>query len=296
MNLNPGQLATFAKVAAEGSFSGAAAALSLTQLAVSNQMNQLSRSLGEPLFTRHRLRVNLTPAGLQLLPHAQALLRALESAGTVASELRGLDTGTVRVAASTTIASYLLPAALARYRRVHPNLSVRQFVGNSWEVVAQLEAGGVDLALVEGPVSTLPQNLECQVLRYDEIALITLPDHPLAGEQCDPADLAGLEVVWREKGSGTREATERPGGSEARRRIRARWERGREGGRGGRSGCSFPVAAGCGSRGARQLSRGDWRECMGTVQTSNLAEASGEYSLAPAGRCSRSSRKIQVES
>lgn len=97
MNLNPGQLATFAKVAAEeGSFSGAAAALSLTQPAVSNQMNQLSRSLGEPLFTRHRLGVNLTPAGLQLLPHAQALLRALESAGTVASELRGLDTGTVR--------------------------------------------------------------------------------------------------------------------------------------------------------------------------------------------------------
>lgn len=209
MNLNPVQLATFAKVAAEGSLSHAASSLSLTQPAVSNQMNQLSKTVGEPLFTRHRLGVNLTPAGLELLPHAQALLRALESAGTVASDLRGLGTGTVRVAASTTIASYLLPAALARYRRIHPNLSIRQFVGNTREVVARLEAGGVDLALVEGPVSTIPRNLERQVLRYDEIALITLPAHPLAGGQCEPGDLEGVEVVWREKGSGTREVTER---------------------------------------------------------------------------------------
>ncbi len=210
MNLNSGQLATFAKVAAEGSFSGAAVALNLTQPAVSNQMNQLAKSFGEPLFTRHRLGVNLTPAGLQLLPHAQTLLRALEGAGMVASELRSLDSGTVRIAASTTIASYLLPAALARYRRVHPNLSVRQFVGNTREVVARLEAGGVDLALVEGHVSVLPQNLERQVLRYDEIALITLPDHPLAGSpQCELEDLEGLEIVWREKGSGTRDVTER---------------------------------------------------------------------------------------
>lgn len=209
MNLNPAQLATFAKVAAEGSFSGAAVALSLTQPAVSNQMHHLSRSLGEPLFTRHRLGVNLTPAGLQLLPHAQALLRALEGAGTVARELRSLDSGTVRVAASTTIASYLLPAALARYRRVHPGLSIGQFVGNTREVVARLEAGGADLALVEGPVVTLPQNLERQVLRYDEIALVTLSDHPLAGDRCEPEELEGLEVVWREKGSGTREVTER---------------------------------------------------------------------------------------
>lgn len=128
----------------------------------------------------------------------------------VASELRSLDCGTVRIAASTTIASYLLPAALARYRRGHPNLSVRQFVGNTREVVARLEAGGVDLALVEGPISVLPQNLERQVLRYDEIALITLPDHPLAGApQCEVEDLESLEIVWREKGSGTREVTER---------------------------------------------------------------------------------------
>lgn len=127
----------------------------------------------------------------------------------VASELRSLEGGTVRVAASTTIASYLLPAAIAKYRRSYPSLSLRQFVGNTREVVAQLEAGGVDLAMVEGPVSVLPNNLERQVFRYDEIALVTLPDHPLAGDRCEPEDLEGLEIVWREKGSGTREVTER---------------------------------------------------------------------------------------
>ncbi len=79
---------TFARVAEVGSLSRAAASLNLTQPAVSNQMNGLARAAGEPLFKRHRLGVTLTPAGRELLPHARAVVRALEGAAAAAAGLR----------------------------------------------------------------------------------------------------------------------------------------------------------------------------------------------------------------
>lgn len=204
-------LLTFSRVADEGSLSRAATALNLTQPAVSNQMGRLAAMVGEPLFTRHRLGVRLTSAGFGLLPHARAVVRALEGAQVFTDDLRGLEVGTARIAASTTIASYLLPAVLARYRREHPGLEVEQFVGNTGDVVEHLVAGGADAALVEGPVEPLPPGIEREVFRRDEIVLVTLPDHPLAlaGGRRDPAELEGLEVVRREEGSGTRAVAER---------------------------------------------------------------------------------------
>lgn len=211
VRLNPTQLLTFSRVADEGSLSRAAMALNLTQPAVSNQMSHLAAAVGEPLFTRHGLGVNLTPAGLGLLPHARAVGRALGGAQSFASGLPGLEVGTARIAASTTIASYLLPAVLARYRREHPGLEVEQFVGNTGEVVERLAAGEADAALVEGPVEPLPPGVEREVFRHDEIVLVTLPDHPLAlsGGRREPAELEGLEVVRREEGSGARAVAER---------------------------------------------------------------------------------------
>ena len=182
--------------------------MNLTQPAVSNQMRRLSVAVGEPLFVRRRSGMRLTPAGLALLPHAQAVVRAHEGAQALASGLRGLEAGSVRVAASTTIASYLLPGVLARYRRAHAGLGVEQFVGNTAEVLERLGVGGADVALVEGPVGRLPVGIEQEVILYDEVCLITPPDHPLAGDRREPEELDGLPVVWREAGSGTREVAE----------------------------------------------------------------------------------------
>ena len=151
----------------------------------------------------------MTPAGLALLPHARAVARAYEGAQKLASGLRGLEVGSVRVAASTTIASYLLPGALARYRRIHAGLGVEQFVGNTAEVLGRLGAGEADVALVEGPVGRLPPGIEREVVRHDEVCLVTLPDHPLSGDLRETKELDGLPVVWREAGSGTREVAER---------------------------------------------------------------------------------------
>lgn len=208
MKVNCEHLLTFAEVAQAGSLSRAAKALNVTQPAISVQMAQLARAVGEPLFTRHRYGVVLTPAGRGLLPHAQAVSRALSGAESYVSSLQGLEVGQVRVAASTTIASYLLPGVVARFRKLHPGLRSVLFVGNTGEVVEQLESGKADLALVEGPVEHLPPGIERQVIWHDELVLVTMPDHPLAGSPREPAELSGLEVIWREQGSGTRAVAE----------------------------------------------------------------------------------------
>jgi DNA-binding transcriptional LysR family regulator len=209
MALNPDQLVTFARVAEAGSLSRAAETLRLTQPAVSNQMSRLSSAVGEPLFTRYRHGVLLTKAGTELLPHARAVVRAIEGATELVNGLRGLETGAVNIASSTTIGSYLLPTVLARYKKDHPGIRTNTFVGNTEEVVARLESGGAEVALVEGPVDRLPPGIERRLVRQDEIVLVTLPDHPLADREREPHELDGLKVVWREKGSGTREVAER---------------------------------------------------------------------------------------
>ncbi len=208
MRLDPTHLLTFSRVAEEGSLSRVAGRMHLTQPAVSNQMSRLSAVVGEPLFTRHRLGVYLTPAGEELLPHARAIVRALEGAEAATRGLQGLETGKVRVAASTTIASYMLPSVFVRFRREHPGLEVEQYVGNTREVVERISTGAAELALVEGPVDGLLPGVERHVVRRDEIVLVTLPDHPLSGESRRPDELEGIAVVWREKGSGTREVAE----------------------------------------------------------------------------------------
>lgn len=209
MSLNPEQLLTFALVARLGSLSAAAEAMHLTQPAVSNQMSRLQAEVGERLFVRHRLGVTLTAAGEALLPQSNALARALERAESVVGELRGVEAGRVAVAASTTVASYLMPGVLARYREEYPGVGISLRSGNTAQVVGMLEHGGVELAAIEGPVEALPFGVERTVFFRDEVVLVTGPDHGLAGrEAVRPDELTGLDIVRREEGSGTREVAE----------------------------------------------------------------------------------------
>lgn len=207
--MNPEHLLTFARVARLGSLSAAAEAMRLTQPAVSNQMSRLQREVGERLLVRHRLGVTLTAAGEALLPHANALARAMEGAESAVGELRGIEAGSVRLAASTTIASYLLPGVLARYLGEYPGVETALQTGNTSQVVGALERGEVELAAIEGPVEALPVGVERRVFFRDQVVLVTVPDHPFADRgSVAPDELAGQEVVWREEGSGTREVAE----------------------------------------------------------------------------------------
>ncbi|KQR01036.1 LysR substrate-binding domain-containing protein [Deinococcus sp. Leaf326] len=207
MSLNPEHLLTFARVARLGSLSAAAEELHLTQPAVSSQIKLLTQAVGEPVLTRHRMGVRLTGAGEGLLVHAQALTRVMEGARTYTRERRGLETGTLRLAASSTVAASLLPGMLAAYHEQSPGVAFEIRQGNTQEVLGALQAGQVEVALIEGPPGHLAAGWQVAVFRYDELVLVAAPGHPLARES-ELGTAVPLPLIWREHGSGTREVAE----------------------------------------------------------------------------------------
>ncbi|EYB66827.1 transcriptional regulator, LysR family [Deinococcus phoenicis] len=208
MTLHAEPLLTFAAVARTGSLTAAARERHLSQPSVSTQLKRLADAVGEPLFFRHRQGVRLTPAGEALLPHAQALQRALGGARQLAHDLQDLQHGTLRVVASNTLAAQVLPRALAAFHARHPGVTLDIQTGNTREAVRALREGQADLALIEGPGQPFPGGVQATVIGYDTLRLILSPQHPLARPHLGAGDLQHLKVIWREAGSGTREVAE----------------------------------------------------------------------------------------
>lgn len=208
--MTPEQLITFATVAEHGNISHAANALHLSQPAVSGQLKLLQEAFGEPLYQRAGRGVRLTAAGEQLLGHAERLRDTFRQAQALRDAMRGLERGTLRIGASTTPASYLLPYLLADFHGRYPDVVVTTTNGNTSEIVAALET--LDIALIEGPPGQeLALGTEVTAWREDEIVAIVPSNHPLASAgQTQPLDVLGAyPVVLREIGSGVRQLVER---------------------------------------------------------------------------------------
>jgi DNA-binding transcriptional LysR family regulator len=192
--------------------------LHLSQPAVSGQLRQLQDEFGEPLYQRDGRGVRLTPAGEQLASYATRLRETWRQAHAYRDALRGLESGTLRVGASTTPASYLLPYLIAGFHRRYPDVTVHTTDGNTADIVGALAS--LDIAMVEGPVGVdLPPDTAVQPWREDEIVAIMPRSHPLAqtmgagaGAPASRIDLQALSahpLVLREAGSGVRQMVER---------------------------------------------------------------------------------------
>jgi DNA-binding transcriptional LysR family regulator len=210
--MTPDQLITFAAVAEHRNISRAAVALHLSQPAVSGQLRQLQDEFGEPLYQRDGRGVRLTPAGEQLASYATRLRDTWRQAHAYRDALRGMEQGTLRIGASTTPASYLLPYLIADFHRRYPDVTLHTADGNTTEIVAALDS--VDIAMIEGPVGVdLPPDTAVHAWREDEIVAIMPRSHPLA-QLADggPTGLAAFgeqPLVLREAGSGVRQIVER---------------------------------------------------------------------------------------
>jgi DNA-binding transcriptional LysR family regulator len=212
--MTPDQLITFAAVAEHRNISRAAVALHLSQPAVSGQLRQLQDEFGEPLYQRDGRGIRLTPAGEQLASYATRLRDTWRQAHAYRDALRGLEQGTLRIGASTTPASYLLPYLIADFHRCHPDVSVHTADGNTAEIVGALST--VDIAMIEGPVGAdLPPDTAVHAWREDEIVAIMPRSHPLAqagenaGGRVELAAFGAHPLVVREAGSGVRQLVER---------------------------------------------------------------------------------------
>jgi DNA-binding transcriptional LysR family regulator len=196
-------LETFAKAAELSSFTAAAAALGVTQAAVSQRIRDLEQELGLSLFQRQGGHVLVTEAGRRLHDYAQRILALHQQAR---DEVRGQTTplsGELSLAASSIPGEHLLPAILASFRQQYPHLQVRATIADTRAVLDQVEHGQVHLGLVGGKSDS--PHLEFRKFACDQMVLIVPPSHPWKRRRSvSLEELADQPLILREAGSGSR--------------------------------------------------------------------------------------------
>ena len=142
MNVEPSWdlFRTFAAVLRDGSLSGAARTLGLTQPSVSRHVEALEQAVGGALFVRSQRGLSPTDRAIALRPYAEELVATSAALLRTATAAAGEIAGTVRVTASEIVAVEHLPPILAGIRRDHPRLSIELVVSNAVDDLLQRRA------------------------------------------------------------------------------------------------------------------------------------------------------------
>src|SRR3954447_11918804 len=170
------------EVAARGSFSGAADALSYTQSAVSQQIAALEREAGTILVERSARGVRLTDAGTALVAHADAIIARLDAAERELEAIAGLRGGHLRLVAFPSAGSSIMPLAVAEFRRRHPAVELSLEPAEPAEAMDALRGGECDVALsLEASFEPFRSDAIAKTPLLDDPMFLVLPgDHPLA--------------------------------------------------------------------------------------------------------------------
>jgi molybdate transport repressor ModE-like protein len=191
-----------------GSVSAAARAVGIGQPSASEHLRVLEGAAGERLVERNGRGSRLTEAGRVLALHAAQALATLEAGEEELRRLAGLETGTIRLGASTTAGVYLLPDTLGCFRREHPNVEVQVEIASSGEILQRLLDGRIQLALI-GELD-VDERVSLEPFLADELVGIAKPGQlAIRDGAAPPAALARQTLLVREPTSSSRLVAER---------------------------------------------------------------------------------------
>ncbi|GAA3615831.1 LysR family transcriptional regulator [Kineosporia mesophila] len=199
-------------VARTGSLGAAAREHHISQQATSERIRRLEATLGVQVLRRSRQGSTLTTAGALVADWAGQLTELAAGLEASVAALRAEHHARLRVAASLTVAEYLMPRWLVTLRHQvearHDELSVQLTATNSEEVAERVRDGRAGLGFVEGPAA--PDDLAWREIGTDSLVLVVPAGHPWSRRRrpVDAAELAATPLVSREAGSGTRRALE----------------------------------------------------------------------------------------
>jgi DNA-binding transcriptional LysR family regulator len=206
--MNIEHLKTFQEIIRLGSFSDVAKKLHISQPAVSFQIQRLEQELGVRLIDRSQRSVTPTEAGKGLLRFAEAVEGGREKLRRDLEHMKEEVSGDLKITASTIPGEYLLPPLLAKFKKLHPAVTIQLDVSDSLEVMDCIRENAYEI----GFCGAIPENRDLEYFRVDgdEIVLIVYPEHPFAGRrEITPPELEGESFIFREANSGTRHSLEK---------------------------------------------------------------------------------------
>ncbi len=168
-----------------------------TQPGLSKQLRQLEDELGFQLFVRKGKSLDVvTHAGRQVLERARMILAEAANIRAIAANLRNEACGELRIATTHTQARFALPAAIGALSQSYPQVSVHLQPGRDGEVLAQLDAGRVDLAVISTAGAPPATGIALPAYRWHRV-VVAPRAHPLAasGQSLSLDQLAALPLV-----------------------------------------------------------------------------------------------------
>lgn len=171
------KLQAFIEAVDAGSIAAAGVRMGYSTSSISRMIADLEAGCGVRLLERGKHGVTLTPDGERLLKRARRVVAECDGFFDEAASITGLERGHVRIGTISSIATHILPAAMAAFRRAHPGVDFELLIGDYEEIATWLAEGRVDMGSLHHPA---PPEFESRVVARDQLVAVVPKDHPLA--------------------------------------------------------------------------------------------------------------------
>ncbi|WP_458407709.1 LysR family transcriptional regulator [Anaerotignum sp.] len=201
MDMNIQKYLAFLKTVEYGNITKAAEVLSYSQSGVSRMIQDIEKEWGLSLLERSRGGDRLTSDGMKLLPHIQSLCAEYEALQKQVQELKGMESGLIRIGTFSSVATHWLPNIIREFQKDYPNIEYELLLGDYTEIESWIQEGRVDCGFLRLP--TRPE-FDTIFLERDDFLAILPENHPLTQkESLSLSDLGGEPFLLLEKDQNT---------------------------------------------------------------------------------------------
>ncbi|WP_294352452.1 LysR family transcriptional regulator [uncultured Clostridium sp.] len=181
--------------------------LYISQPSVSQAIHEIEEEVGAILFDRIGKRIYLTDEGLVYLNYVRRILNLYKEASERLEEMSNMESGKIKVGASTTIGIYILPDIIRRFVEKHKGIEISLIIENTANIERLILENKVDFAFVEGKINS--EEIIKEEIWKDELVLICSDKHPWKSRKLvSGTEIKNEKFIIRERGSGTREVIE----------------------------------------------------------------------------------------
>ena len=168
------------KIIEFGSFTKAANSLGYTQSSISQMIASLEKELSIKLLTRSRYGVRLTIEGAELYPYIERLIFQYNSLREKSNEIKGLDTGIIRVGTVSSVTCHWMPQLIKGFKKLYPNVQFLFHQGDYTLIPEWISTGQIDFGFINPLAIT---NLKTKIVKSDEMLAVLPKNHPLANQK-----------------------------------------------------------------------------------------------------------------